>query len=48
MYAIIAKNFRDLSAYWIGEIFLVLYSAHMIFKNQDEIVFYIYNYIDWV
>ncbi len=47
MRASIAKNPLNLSAYWIIEISLVLCNAHVVSRNQDRVVFYVNNYIDW-
>lgn len=41
------KNPHNLSIYQIIEISLVIYSTHMIYKNQNEFIFYINNYIYW-
>ena len=47
MRTLITKNPCNLSACQIIEIFLVLRSAHMVSKDQNKVVFYINNYIDW-
>ena len=47
MYASIAKNPCNSGACWIMEISLILRSPHMVSKNQNKVVFYINNYIDW-
>ncbi len=47
MRASIAKNPRNLGAYWIIEISLVLHNAHIVPRDQDKVVFYVNNYIDW-
>ncbi len=47
MRASIAENPRNLGAHRIIEIFLVLHSVHVTPKDQDKVVFYINNYIDW-
>ena len=47
MHALIVKNLHNLDACQIIEIFLVLHSTHVVPKDQDKIVFYINNYIDW-
>ncbi len=47
MHASIAKNLHNLCAHQIIEIFLVLRSAYMVLWDQDKVVFYINNYIDW-
>lgn len=46
MHASTAENLRNLGAYWIMDIFLILRSAHMVPKDQDKWVFYINNYIN--
>ena len=38
-----AENPRNLSAYRIIEVFLVLRSVHVVFRNQDRMIFYV-NY----
>ena len=45
--ASIAKNCRNLSAYQILEISLILRNAHVISRDQERIVFYVNNHIDW-
>ncbi len=45
--ALIMENFHNLSAHWIIEISSVLRSTHMIPRDQDKVVFFINNYIDW-
>ena len=45
--ALITKNPRNLSARQIIEISLVLRNAHMIPRDQDKVVFYVNNYINW-
>ena len=47
MRILIAKNPRNLGAHRIIEISLVLHNTHVIFKNQNKVVFYVNNYIDW-
>ena len=47
MCVLIAKNSRNLGACRMIEIFSILYNAHVIFRNQDKVVFYVNNYIDW-
>ena len=47
IYALIAKNPRNFGAYWIIEISLILCSVHVIPKDEDKVIFYINNYIDW-
>ncbi len=46
MCALIAENSCNLSAYQIIEISLVLYSAYVVSRDQDMVVFYINNYIN--
>ena len=46
MCILITKNPHNLGAHWIIEIFLVLYSAYMVPRDQNKVVFYINNYID--
>ncbi len=43
----IVENIRNLDAYRIIEISLILHSAHVVSRDQDKIMFYINNYIDW-
>ena len=47
IYALIAKNPRNLGACQIIEIPSVLHSAYMISRDQNKVVFYVNNYIDW-
>ncbi len=47
MCALIAKNPYNFGAHQIIKIFLVLRSTHMVFRNQNKVVFYVNNYIDW-
>ena len=47
MRASTAENPRNLGAYRIIEISLVLHSAHVVPRDQDKFVFYVNNYIDW-
>ena len=42
-----AENSRNLGARCIIEVFSVLRSAHVIRRDQDRVVFYVNNYIDW-
>lgn len=44
--ALIADNLRNLAGQKIIEIFLVLQSSHIVYRDQDKVVFYINNYID--
>ena len=46
-HASIAENTFNLGAHCIIEVFLVLHSAHVIPRDQDKLVFYINNYINW-
>ncbi len=47
MRALIAENPRNFDAHKIIKISLVLYSAYIVPRDQDKVVFYINNYIDW-
>ncbi len=47
MCASIAENLRNFGAHQIIEISSVLYSAHVVPRDQDKVVFYVNNYIDW-
>ncbi len=47
MRALIVENPCNLGAHRIIEIWLVLRSAYMVPRDQDKVVFYINNYIDW-
>ncbi len=47
MCASITENPRNLDAHQIIEIFSVLRNAPMIPKDQNKVVFYVNNYIDW-
>ena len=47
MRVLIVENPHNLGVYQIIKISLILYSAHVIPKDQDKIVFYVNNYIDW-
>ncbi len=42
-----AENSHNLGADYIIEISLVLHSAYVVLRDQDRIVFYVNNYIDW-
>ena len=42
-----AKNPRNLGAQCIIEISSILRTAHIISRDQDKIMFYVNNYIDW-
>ena len=43
----IVKKLCNLGTCWIIEISSVLRSAHVVLKNQDKVMFYVNNYIDW-
>ncbi len=47
MHASMAEYSRNLGAYCIIEIFSILRNAHIVSKDQEKIVFYVNNYIDW-
>ncbi len=47
MRTLIVKNPRNLNTHRIIEISLVLCNAHMVPRNEDMVVFYVNNYIDW-
>ncbi len=47
MCASIAENPRNLSIYQIIEISLVLHCTHLVPRNEDKVMFYVNNYIDW-
>ncbi len=47
MYALITENPRNLSASQISKIFLILRNTYVVPKDQNNIVFYVNNYIDW-
>ena len=47
MRALTAENSRNLDAYQIIEISLVLLSAYVVPRDQDKFVFYVNNYIKW-
>ena len=47
MRALIAENPYNLGACQIIEIPLVLRNAHIVPRDQDKIVFYVNNYINW-
>ena len=46
-YASITKNSYNLGTHCIVEISSILRSAYVILKDQERIVFYINNYINW-
>lgn len=41
-----AKHSYNLGGHYIVEISSILYSIHIVFKDQEKIVFYINNYIN--
>ncbi len=47
MRASIVENLRNFGAHCIIEISLVLRSAHMVPRNQNKVMFYVNNYIDY-
>ena len=47
MCASIAKNPCNFGTHWIIKIFLSLRGAYMVPRDQDKVVIYINNYIDW-
>ncbi len=47
MCASIVKNPRNLGAHRIIEISSVLRSAYIVLRDQEKVVFYVNNYIDW-
>ncbi len=47
IYASIVENLYNFGAYRIIEISLVLRSAHVAPRDQDKVVFYVNNYINW-
>ncbi len=47
MYALIAKNSCNLGAYWIIQISSVLCNTHVVFRDQEKVVLYVNNDIDW-
>lgn len=46
MCVLIVKNPRNLDAYQIIKISLVLYNNYIILKDQEKFVFYINNFIN--
>ena len=46
-HASIEENPRNLGARHIIEVSLILRNAHVVPRNQDRVVFYVNNYIDW-
>ena len=47
IHALTIENPCNLNAYLIIEIFLVLHSAHIVFRDKDKFVFDVNNYIIW-
>ncbi len=47
MHALTAKHPRNLSAHCIVKILSILRNAFIVSRDQERIVFYINNYIDW-
>ena len=47
MSAWITKNFCNFDTHQIMKISLILCSTHIVFKDQNKLVFYINNYINW-
>ena len=47
MRASTSDNFYNFDAHWIIEILSVLQSAYVVPRDQDKVVFYINNYINW-
>ena len=47
MRVLIAKNSRNIGACWIINISSVLHNGHIVPRDQDKVVFYVNNYIDW-
>ena len=47
MRALTIEYFCNLGAYQIIKISSVLFSAHVVPKDQNKFVFYVNNYIDW-
>ena len=45
--ALIAKHPRNLGTYCIVEISSILHYLHIVLRDQEKIMFYINNYIDW-
>ena len=46
-HASMAENLRNFGTHCIIQVFLVLRSVYVVPKDQDKMVFYINNYIDW-
>ncbi len=47
MRAFIVESPRNLGAHWIIEISSILHIAHMVPRDQDKVMFYVNNFIDW-
>ncbi len=47
MHTLTAKHPRNLGLHYIIKISSILHDAHIIPRNQERIVFYVNNYIDW-
>lgn len=47
MHALTTNNLCNLGPHRIIEIFLILQSAYVVLWDQDKVVFYINNYINW-
>lgn len=47
MFASTIKNFYNLNTYYIIKKILVLYNAHVVFRDPDKFVFCINNFNDW-
>lgn len=44
---LITENSHNLDVYRIIEISLILHCAHIVFRDQDKVMFYVNNYINW-
>ncbi len=47
MHTLIAENPCNLGAYQIVEIALILCNVYVVPRDQDKVVFYVNNYINW-
>ena len=47
MCTLTAKYPYNFGAYCIIQISLILHSTYIVFRDQEKIVFYVNNYIDW-
>ena len=45
--ASVTKNSRNLGTHWICEISLILFYTYVITRDQNKIVFYANDNIDW-